>query len=69
MKDDSVPEGREDGWIAWTGGDCPVAPGDLVERRYRYSPDFNRTAAPADMWRWDHRDSEFDIVAYRVVQP
>lgn len=56
-----------DSWTEWNGGECPVAPGDLVERRYRHAPDFDRTAAPADMWRWQHTGDTHDIIAYRVV--
>lgn len=59
----------ENEWIAWSGGECPVAPGDLVERKYRYAPEYGRSAAPAAEWRWEHNGGEFDIIAYRIVQP
>jgi hypothetical protein len=55
-------------WIEWSGGECPVPPGTVVEVRFRNGnsdPDSN-----AEWWTWDwdcDRESTRDIVAYRVV--
>jgi hypothetical protein len=71
---DGVWFGRpdNDGWIAWRGGECPMAPATLAEVRYRCNAydtgkacDFRWTHTPADVS--DHVD--YDIVAYRVVPP
>jgi hypothetical protein len=52
------------GWIEWKGGDCPVAPGMLTRVKVRGGDIFEACAAG---FRWDHRGSWRDIVAYRVV--
>lgn len=55
-------------WIAWAGGDCPVADGVPVEMLFRD----NRSSKPAysehpEILTWQHRSRAFggDIVAYR----
>ena len=56
-----------DEWIEWTGGECPVPSGTIVEtelRDRRILPAFN-----ADTLLWDHADAYNDIVRYRVVKP
>lgn len=60
-----------DGWIAWSGGECPVDQDAKVETKYR---DGETQAAQAQYFRWDHAcakrthlDPSADIIAYRVV--
>ena len=67
----SAPQ-SDDGWIPWTGGDCPVAHGTVVDVRFR---DGWEGDGLASKWRWHHATQEnsdvkeLDIVAYRVVKP
>lgn len=53
-----------DGWIEWSGGECPVDPDDLVDlvarRGWKY------TAMKAGHWGWRHDGEGFDIVRYRL---
>jgi hypothetical protein len=61
-----------DGWIEWSGGECPLEPGIRYERRYRggreqfahvhKDPEWND-----DIWAHDPTDPHRDIIAYRVV--
>lgn len=52
-------------WIEWDGGECPLAAGTAFRYRLRDGGTgaelINLTA-----WRWDHRGSAYDIVAYQV---
>lgn len=66
---------RDDAWIEWNGGECPVGPKVQVEilfRCERENPDdYVEGNLPADDVDWTHgkRKSDFDVVAYRVVKP
>lgn len=67
---------RSDGWIAWSGGACPVPEGTLIDVRYRDGEELlgipalisaqGREASP-DFWRND--ECNVDIVAYRLARP
>lgn len=60
-----------DGWTAWTGGRRPVRGGQLVEVVSRgarlkdgaYAPPVKLAAADV---RWEHDQSDDDVVAYRT---
>lgn len=60
---------RGDGWIEWSGGECPVPPGKIVDLKLRKGS--ITTNYPAGSAQWDHRseDNDTDIMAYRVVNP
>jgi hypothetical protein len=65
-----------DGWIEWAGGECPVAPGVLVEVRYRGSrkPEtgpWETETGPGETFGecWQDDDYAEDIIAYRIVSP
>jgi hypothetical protein len=48
-----------DGWIVWSGGECPLKDGVSYQLRYR-----DGAVSPVDMWvTWRK-----DIVAYRIVE-
>ncbi len=61
-----------DGWINWYGGECPVAPGTVIEVRLR-EPDHCSASSDYDFahptkcafWRQDGLGN--DIVAYRLI--
>lgn len=73
----SKPKQSDDGWIEWSGGDCPVPRETIVKVRYRDElgpePSGNTRdwfmADRADAWRWSHMGNQHDIVAYRVHKP
>ena len=63
---------KNDGWIEWGGGECPVSDSTIVEVRYRNGE--VKDAAPADFYEWGHGRPHFattglDIIAYRLHQP
>ena len=58
-------------WIEWTGGDCPVEKGAIVDVKHADGAVF-RCAAGSDYaedWSYEpEKDTaDFDIIAYRVV--
>jgi hypothetical protein len=68
-----VPNALGDGWIAWGGGECPIARRTKVEIHFREEsrvrPDINNpTDRPEDL-RWSHNSilAAWDIVAYRLI--
>lgn len=71
---------KNDGWIDWAGGECPVEEGTLVDVRYRCGRENHHVSAGivCDMggsdsdWcaeDWSHDNSTHDIIAYRLHQP
>ena len=56
-----------DGTIhGWNGGECPVHPETVVGYWLRAGFAGEGTAK---YWDWDHKDSDNDIIAFRVVKP
>ena len=55
---------KDDGWIEWKGGECPVegGVGIRIECRLR---DGSTDIAPLPFWRWSDEGAPDDIVAYR----
>jgi hypothetical protein len=53
-------------WVEWSGGKCPVDQDAevFVQLRFRRMED---GPARAHEYRWDHRDTDGDIIAYRVM--
>lgn len=67
---ESALAAKNDGWIAWSGGECPV-PGDtevLIKCKSEGAWDFRRKQR-ADGVSWTHDDSVLDVIAYRLHQP
>lgn len=64
-----VPAADADCWIEWSGGDCPVPEGTLVDVKFA-NGEPAAGVIPAEEWDWTHDEpiDGFDIVAYRVVQ-
>lgn len=63
---------KNEGWIKWGGGECPVSDSTIVEVRYRNGE--VKAAAPADFYEWGHGRPHFvttgrDIIAYRLHKP
>lgn len=62
----------DDGWIVWTGGECPVEPCALVDVSYRSTADPSKGIRKGERWpagqlAWYHDGEDDDIIAYRVV--
>lgn len=55
------------GWIAWSGGKCPVDKKTIVDVKFRNGTE--RSGHYAKAWSWEHRSltEGGDIVAYRLV--
>lgn len=75
---ESALAAKNDGWIDWDGGECPVPEGALVDVRYRDSekfPDKMGTVAAifggfgATKKHWTHHGWPNDIIAYRPHKP
>lgn len=69
---------KNDGWIDWPGGKCPVPKGTLVDVKWRdgriddgipakISHDLDSSKRNAIRWR--HHGYSHDIIAYRLHQP
>lgn len=57
---------KNDGWIDWDGGECPVNGVVIVDYKMR---DGCVHTEPAYILRWGHRGWTGDIVAYRLHKP
>lgn len=55
---------KNDGWIEWGGGECPVKSDSIVDVRFRAGEE--EKANPAHHWHWKHDGSHSDIIAYRL---
>jgi len=55
-----------DGWIPWSGGECPIADFVAHEVRFRDGTLFCEADAVASKWDWRHTGDKGDIVAYRA---
>jgi len=56
----------DDGWIEWSGGDCPVFAYSLVETKWSSGAIVEDCAGEFD---WSFEDGSCNIIAYRVVKP
>lgn len=56
-------------WIEWGGGEAPVKDGVAFSVRLRgediHEEPYDPMGNKASTWRWDHRDTFGDIIAYR----
>lgn len=70
---------KNEGWIEWGGGECPVPRGTLVDVKYLCGdvnrhikagePDSSGSIDTAFAVRWSKLGAEYDIIAYRLNQP
>lgn len=63
----AYPPKKDDGWIAWAGGECPVESCAVVDVMFRDQE--NSATYHAGVWRWNHNGTDSDIIAYRLHQP
>ena len=74
---ETTPQPADDGWIPWNGGDCPVEVGTRVDAKFRdgekaynvLAGDYAEDPDSRSATDWSHIESDYDIVAYRVVKP
>ncbi|HFQ6936272.1 TPA: hypothetical protein ACHSNL_001888 [Klebsiella variicola] len=61
---------KNDGWIEWGGGECPVAPGTIVDYVMQDGSESERPEE-ASALRWDFcvKTEPYAIIAYRLHQP
>lgn len=50
----------------WNGGDCPVHPETVVQVWFRNGN--TNVSWDAEAYWWEHRETEEDIIAFRVVK-
>ncbi len=60
---------KNDGWIEWAGGECPVDGDAIVEVKYRKSNPYQFNNDRAGDFTWSHHGIDGDIIAYRLQQP
>ena len=58
---------KNDGWIEWGGGECPVDGRGMVDVIFGHGG--RMSANIADCWRWTHEGTDSDIIAYRLHKP
>lgn len=61
---------KNDGWIDWGGGECPVHPNDVVDYKMQDGSESSRPERAEDL-RWDFcvKTEPYAIVAYRLHKP
>lgn len=58
---------KNEGWIEWGGGECPVDASEMVDVIFGHGGRMSTNIA--DCWRWNHEGTDSDIIAYRLHQP
>jgi len=64
-EDESLLLTKKDGWIPWSGGECPLPKGTPSEYQIRYGTTAIDDAA-ANI-RWNDTGSDGDVIAYRPI--
>ena len=61
-----VVEADPEGWIPWSGGECPLP--DDCEYAFRFrSNDGSKNTQTAFKMRWEHKGGMDDVTAYRPI--
>ncbi|HBU8799205.1 TPA: hypothetical protein MDE43_004757 [Klebsiella pneumoniae] len=58
---------KNDGWIEWGGGECPVNHSEMVDVIFGHGGRMSTNIAGC--WRWNHGGTDSDIIAYRLHKP
>ena len=65
----AAPQAAADGWIPWSGGECPLDLLTQVDVRYRNSGELIiGSTCLAGAYDWSHDERDYDIIAYRIVK-
>ena len=64
------PQADADGWIPWSGGECPIPEGMAFDLRFRDGVTLLAASSisPAAEWGWNHERSPYGIIAYRIIK-
>ena len=64
------PQADEDGWIPWSGGECPIPEGMAFDLRFRDGAKLIAASSTwsATDWGWSLDSRPYDIIAYRIVK-
>lgn len=65
----AYPKADEDGWIEWSGGECPVSEFEAVQVKYKIDDGSGMCGTDAGELHWLHEDAGWDIIAYRLHKP
>jgi hypothetical protein len=57
---------KDEGWIEWHGGECPVSNGNKLVVRLRDGSEL--ISRWVEQFNWRHRNSRNDIIAYRTAR-
>lgn len=57
---------KNDDWIEWHGGKCPVDSDAIVEVKYRSPNPYQHNNDRAGDFSWSHNGGRRDIIAYRL---
>lgn len=61
---------KNEGWIEWGGGECPVEKGTLIDVKHRDGEVYqNKPAIGDNNVCWSHTGFHGDIIAYRLHKP
>lgn len=60
---------KNDGWIEWDGGECPVNGDTVVEVKYRNPFPGHINNRQGCYFSWSHEGDDGDIIAYRLHKP
>ena len=55
-----------DGWIEWSGGECPVDNGDRIDIKFECGIERANVHAA---WNWRHNQGQYNIIGYRLHKP
>ena len=61
----AAPQADADGWIPWSGGECPVHGSAPVAIQTKNG---GKHTGPAKIWEWRHLGHFADIAAYRIIK-
>jgi hypothetical protein len=64
---DEIDEVLADGWIPWSGGECPVPEDTAVEVEFNDGGRWPEQRA--DELNWEHGYEISNIIAYRIIEP
>ena len=64
------PQAAADGWIPWSGGECPIPEGMAFDLRFRDGAKLIAASSdwPTAEWDWSCESGPYGIVAYRIVK-
>ena len=64
------PQADADGWIPWSGGECPIPEGMAFDLRFRDGAKLIAASSdwPTAEWDWSCESGPYGIIAYRIAK-